>query len=131
MKPIAFERVSLADAKRVHDGPPPRKWNVDWAGRRAAANDPQALDAATRDWIDALPAALQPQRLAVGFLRITTRIAQLWNQPARCSAYLSDLMIVRRASRRGFPGDVAREIGNLAVHYETLHPAGRGWTAAR
>ena len=69
MRPIAFERVSLADAKRAHDGPPARNWREDWAGRRAVANDPQALDAG--------------------------------------------------------------EIGNPAVHYASLHPPGRGWTAAR
>jgi hypothetical protein len=130
MKPIVFEKVSLAEAKRVHDGNPRAGWRDDWTSRRAA-NEDEPLDAAALPWMESLPPAIRPQLLARQFTRIANRICALWNQPARCSSYLTDLLIIRRTSRQGFPIAVAREIGNLSVYFETLYPVGRAWTDAR
>ncbi|MEO6929065.1 MAG: hypothetical protein ABI190_07850, partial [Casimicrobiaceae bacterium] len=77
MKTIAFERVSLADAKRVHDGPAPRGWRDDWTSRRCAANAGEVLDPATSAWIATLPSAIQPVHLARRFVRIANRISRL------------------------------------------------------
>ncbi len=130
MKPMTFENVSIEEAKRVLDGTPKRTYRDDWTNRRAAANDDERLEPSAVAWIHALPQEIQPLMTASRYVRIANRIAALWNQPARCSAYLSDLLIIRRNARRGFPVEIAREIGNLSVHYETLHPPGRSWTVA-
>src|SRR5579864_8197630 len=101
MKPITFETVSVEEAKRVLDGAPKRAGRDDWTSRRGTAKDDEQLDPATAAWIHALPQEIQPLMTASRYVRIANRIAALWNQPARCSAYLADLLIIRRNARRG------------------------------
>jgi hypothetical protein len=128
MKSIAFEKVSLADAKRVHDGVP-RRLRDDWSSRRAA-DRAEPLREATAAWMSNLPDNVLPRHLAELFPRIVNKLCALWDDPARCSNYLKDLLIHRRSSRKGFPAAVAREIVTLTGYHATQFPAGRPWTEA-
>jgi hypothetical protein len=126
MKPIAYEKVSLADAKRVHEGAPrPRH---DWSSRRAAELH-EPLREATASWMSNLPDNVRPLHLAKLFPRIVNKLCTLWGGPAPCSYYLRDLLIDRRSKRSGFPAAVAREIVALTAYEATLFPAERSWTA--
>jgi hypothetical protein len=127
MKPIEFVSVTLAEARRELVGAPPKVTPSDWEKRRAARVE-ESLLPATAQWIDELPAEVQPLDLALKYARIANRICELWDDDIRCASYLSDLMIIRRATRQGFPPDVAMEIGALNVYYATLHPPRRAWT---
>lgn len=126
MKPIEFVSVTVAEARRELVGAPPKITPSEWENRRAVQVK-EALFPATAQWIDELPADVQPRALALKYARIANRMCELWSDDLRCAAYLSDLMLIRRASRRGFPPDVAREIGAINVYYATLHPPRRVW----
>jgi hypothetical protein len=127
MKPIVYEKVTMAEAKRVHDGAPPDATRQDWTKRRAGPDAHGLIREETSAWIRELPGDVRPAHLAEHFPRIANKICALWAQPVRCAAYLSDLLLARRVSRKGFPAEVAMEIGNLSIHYELLNPVGRPW----
>lgn len=128
MQPIEFEPVSTTEARRVLVGAPPRaEAEIDWSHRRATRED-DSLRPSTRQWIDELPAKVQPHHLAERYARIANSICDLWNQPLLCARLLTELLITRRNSRKGFPPAVALEIGALGAHYGKLHPPGRAWT---
>ena len=127
MNPIEFESISRADARRVLMGAPSATApDPNWLERRLAQTK-ESLFPLTTQWIRGLPQEVRPRNLLKEFARIANRLAERWNEPARCAPYLADLLIVRRDSREGFPPDVATEIGALTVYYETLHPKGRPW----
>ena len=127
MKPIAYEKVTMAEAKHVHDGAPPEVTQEDWTKRRAGPEVRELIREDTSAWMRELPGEVRPSHLAERYPRIANRICALWTQPLRCAAYLSDLLIARRANRQGFPERIAMEIGNLSIHYEMLNPIGRPW----
>lgn len=126
MKSIAFEQVSVADAKRVHDGPPRKHSGADPSLRRSPVSQDEPLDEATVTWINEM-AHSAPTQLAARFPRIANRICALWTDPIPCARYMADLLIVTRSNRQGFPAPVAREIGKLIAQYALLHPSGRAW----
>jgi hypothetical protein len=118
---IMFERVSLADAKRIHDRASANEAKPDWLQRRSANNNVDPLHPDTAKWIRGLPADIRPDELARRYARIANRIYSLWHQPSRCTDYLDELLIVRRASRQGFPREVAKDIAKLTAHYARLN----------
>jgi hypothetical protein len=127
MKPIAYEKVTMAEAKHIHDGSPPDVTQEDWTKRRAGPDVHELIREETSAWMRELPAEVRPTHLAERYPRIANKICALWMQPLRCAAYLSDLLIARRANRKGFPAEVAMELGSLGIHYEMLNPIGRPW----
>ena len=127
MKPIAYEQVTMAEAKRVHEGAPPDMTLEDWTKRRAGPDVHELIHEATSAWMRELPGEVRPVHLAERYPRIANKICALWMQPLRCAAYLSDLLIARRVRRKGFPAEVAMELGNLSILYEVLNPVGRPW----
>jgi hypothetical protein len=124
MKSIMFEKVSLADAKRVHDGKPRQVARHDGSLRRGANDHEEPLREAMTTWLADLPDNVRPLRLVERFPRIANKICALWKQPVRCSYYMADLLIVRREKRQGFPLVIGKEIGKLIAHYSTLHDPG-------
>ncbi len=125
--PIPYMVTSVVEAKRELDGPPAEVKVIDWSRRRAPAVPTASIESTTGTWITALPAKVQPHELARHYPRIANRICALWDEPIPCTQYLKELMIVRRAKRQGFPGNIAGEIGALTLHYQMLHPVGRVW----
>jgi hypothetical protein len=67
---IMFERVSLADAKRVHDRAPANEAKPAWLKRRSANNNAEPLHPDTANWIRGLPADIRPDELARRYARL-------------------------------------------------------------
>jgi hypothetical protein len=132
MNPITFEfeKVSFAEAKRVHEGAPRKVADPAWTSRRLNAELCETIRQETVGWMRGLPDGARPAHLAEHFPRIANRICALWEDPVRCAPYLSDLLLIRRPAREGFPMAVANDIGNLTLYYTQLHPVGRPWLVA-
>lgn len=127
MDSFTFEKVSLEDAKRVHDGVPSTKSSLDGPldghHNRARINNDEPLRPETAQWLLALPATVRPHKLAQRYPRVANRICALWGQPRQCSDYLDELLLVRRpVPRQGFPSEVAKDIAGLTAYYLKLHP---------
>jgi hypothetical protein len=124
MKPLEFEKVSVADVQKELESQ--RKQVVDRT--RAVQRTPQSgavLQDATTVWMAELPPTLRPIMLASAFPRIANSIAELWRRVARCEEYLDTLVVDVRGDRSGFPPEVAQELRALRSYYAELHPASR------
>jgi hypothetical protein len=117
---IAFERVTVAEAKAVHDGPSAPEAKADWP-RRRAANNAEPLHPQAREWIQGLPPDLRLEALTQHYARIANKICSLWPKPEQCTEYLEELLIVRRVRRQGFPAEVAKDIAKITAHYARLN----------
>jgi hypothetical protein len=82
----------------------------------------QTLLPATLRWIGSLPFEFQPTAIASAFPRVANALAALWPRPDAFGGYLFELLVDRRAGRRGFPIRVLRELHALRAYYATLHP---------
>jgi hypothetical protein len=89
--------------------------NMAWLRR---ANPANYMLPATVNWFEALPPELRPIALAMQYARIANLLAQQWNDEKACSAYFDDLLMGRRAKRRGFPPNVRRELWQLREYYQ-------------
>jgi len=117
MEPINFEFVTVEEAKRVLDGPPPLVAEPDWTDlRRPLSPQEQALTPAALKWLAHLPREARPLELCWTYPRIANRLAEIWGAPALLSAYLGDLLIDKRGGRQGFPGGIALELTRLQEH---------------
>ena len=119
MKPLEFEKVSVADARAALEGP--SKAEPATEVRRRSDTTAVLLDS-TRAWMAELPYAVRPGELAQRYPRIANSIAELWPRPARCDEYLESLLVDLRGNRKGFPYAVAQELAALRAHYAELHP---------
>jgi hypothetical protein len=61
---------------------------------------------------------VRPVALAEQYARIANLLAQQWNDDRACRAYFDDLLMGRRATRRGFPVNVRRELWLLREYYQ-------------
>lgn len=61
-----------------------------------------------------------PHLLQEKFPRIVEQIVSVWPYPDKAIALFEDLLIDKRGGRQGFDPDVAREIFQLRVVYETI-----------
>lgn len=72
------------------------------------------LDQQACQWMETLPVAKRPVRLAQLYPRILNRIASCWKRRDQCHDYFSQLLFdTNRFDRKGFPLDVAQEISTL------------------
>ena len=126
LEPIAFESIPFAAAKRIHDGFPEDE--PDWESHRVVAKSPDDLSPSALQWMDRLPATVRPLDLASDFPRIVNRISALWNQPEPCRKYLTELLIVGRKKRQGFPLAIVSAISDLTAYFTKLNPEGRPWS---
>lgn len=118
---IPFEKVSIQEAKAVLDGistTTPSRPLKNWALLRAT-NNPNNSELTERawQWLDQLPAPVQPGALVQQFPRITNKLAELWSTPHDCEKYLDTLMLDHRDGRKGFPPEIAMEIAHLKIHF--------------
>lgn len=121
---LAFEKVSLEEAKKVLDGDDKdAAADKSWSDNRRPQPAVKLL-AATARWLLDLPQELRPYALAKLYPRIANDLCRLWRQPALWQQYAADLMIVRRDDRprQGFPAQVASELAALVAHHTTLYP---------
>jgi hypothetical protein len=107
----------------------------DWTRYRRAQPANIVLPATAR-WANALPPELRPQSMLGQFPRIANRIANAWDDPSAMRLVFEDLLVSRRASRRGFPPEVANELLRLRAHFAGDAPpppptTTRYWSARR
>lgn len=121
MDPIAFEKVTLQEAKAVLDGIEKRaELKGAWDSERLPPNSEDLkLQDATLRWIASLPEKVRPWELARQFPRVANKLTKIWSQQSMRERELEDLLIDKRGNRQGFPVQVAAEIMALKVHYTT------------
>lgn len=117
---LPYTPVTVEEASLTLAAPPaaPEQW-------RRAPLDPaeQELLASTFRWLARLPEGVRPMQLARQFPRIANRLAAAWRSPVRCEPYLRSLLVSDRPNRRGFPAEVALELGSLCSYYQNVvHP---------
>ena len=88
------------------------------ANREQQAGEPLAHD--TLQWLAGLPENVRPGVLPVRFPRIANALARRWGSGTACRAYLDDLLIDKRGTRRGLPDEVADELATLKDYFETV-----------
>lgn len=119
---IPFEKVSLKEAKEAMDGPatPKPDLEAEWANTRSPAMEAHASELNERawEWLDKLPAEIQPGGLVQQFPRIANKLAEIWGRPAQCHRYMEEMMLDHRGGRKGFPLDVTLELAKLKAYYE-------------
>ena len=95
---------------------------ADWARAAEGAVDAGSLKT-TVEWVESMPAHVQPRELTLRFPRVATALWGLWNEPLSFNKYVEVLLLERReTNRQGFPGGVLRELFLLREYYATLHP---------
>lgn len=109
---VAVERAEPGTARRTAA-----------ATRALLGIEETELSADARVWLACLDESLRPRELERQYPRIVNRLAQLWREPARCTAYLDALVFPDRVGRQGFPPVVAQDIARLRVHVlREIHP---------
>ncbi|HET7095887.1 MAG TPA: hypothetical protein VFJ68_00765, partial [Casimicrobiaceae bacterium] len=73
---------------------------------------------ATIKWIESLPSEICPIALGKQHARIANLLAQQWNDDEACRAYFDDLLMGRRAKRRGFSANVRGELWVLREYFQ-------------
>lgn len=107
---------------------PPRV--TDWASRRKA-QPVNVLLPATQRWLETLPEVVRPTTLAHKFPRIANRLAAAWSNPHESAACLRSLLVDERGGRKGFPGDVMDDLGDLREYLTQMNPLRDGvWSDA-
>lgn len=93
---------------------------VDYKLLRASerAQDKELSDAAFK-WLASLPKAVRPIELGRCFPRIVNRFAMMWAYPDAVDAYLQELLIDQRGTRRGFPPLIAKELAELRAYFDS------------
>lgn len=113
-KPVAVEDVlqqlAAAPAQDVDD--PYR------ALRRREA--PAVLEDASLTWMAKLPREVQPRLTGAKYPRIVNRLAGLWGDKEEAAAYVGELLVDTRGSRKGFPADISTELETLRAHLKKL-----------
>jgi hypothetical protein len=78
----------------------------------------------TLRWLAGLPEDIRPEEMPARFPRFANALALRWIDRDACRAYLEDLLIDKRGTRRGLPNAVADELATLKNYVETvLYPA--------
>ncbi len=117
MDSIPFEKVTVQEAKAVADGPPVKVVEKNWTLARGKDSlNPDFTEEGWK-WLDSLPPEVQPGGLVQLFPRIANKLAEIWNRPHQCERYLDALVLDNRGDRKGFPLDVAVELGKLKAYY--------------
>jgi hypothetical protein len=122
MKPLEFEIVSVAEAKRALEGEQAKQPDASQCVEKRVRISQERLLHITRVWLASLPQEVRPINLVENFPRIANRLRYLWKNVARCEAYLDDLLVDRRGDRKGFPLEVSQELTALRDYYSLLHP---------
>jgi hypothetical protein len=84
----------------------------------------EILAGETLQWLAALPADVRPQHLPTKFPRMANMLGCRWADRQACLAYLDDLLIDKRGTRRGFPLEIVEELASLKNYFQTVvYPA--------
>jgi hypothetical protein len=85
----------------------------------AAVATSETLTRETIQWLAELPAEVMPQHLPLRFPRMANALHCRWADRKACLAYLDDLIIDKRGTRRGFPDEILEELATLKNYFQT------------
>jgi len=121
MEYIPFEKVSLPEAKAALDADLTPKAKVNWEQFRRPQNPKSMIltDHAVK-WLFSVPREILPKTLAREYPRIINYIADRWETPSACVAYLDELLIDERGTRQGFSQKIVFELNRLKLHLAPL-----------
>ena len=122
MKSLEFEKVSVGEARLALEAEPAKPDASQSYKRTRTLEEP--LLGVTRAWLAALPEDVRPIKLAQQFPRIANRLRHVWKRVATCEAYLDDLLVSRRGTRKGFQLEITQELEALREYYARLYPGG-------
>jgi hypothetical protein len=115
-------RKGLMDYDDVHGMPvarhvaaPPRP-SQDWSEFRRAKPADRLLPIGA-NWLDRLPADIQPCALAAEYPRVANLIALQWKDHCACPLYFDELLVDHRGGRQGFPAAVLGDLLKLREHW--------------
>jgi hypothetical protein len=86
----------------------------------ATAGTSEQLTRETIQWLAELPPEVMPQHLSLRFPRMANALYLRWTDRHACSAYLDDLIIDKRGTRRGFPDEILEELATLKNYFQTV-----------
>jgi hypothetical protein len=121
MESIEFEHVTIESLQASQRDE--RKLQEDHAAQKAnALRTPGApadlrLSEEAEKWLNALPEAVRPTKLATSYPRVANRLCQCWRRPVKADRYFEDLLTDKRGGRQGFPIGVALELASLNDYY--------------
>ncbi len=115
----ARARVAAVRARHAA-GTPTGRW-----ARAPAAVGPVELSFAARQWLKAIPTALQPLELCRAYPRVANRIALCWDDTGLAGTVFNELLVDSRGGREGFPSAVAAELLRLHAWCERRAAAAR------
>jgi len=119
---IAAQRPAPGSTQPATPSEPPQapaRSTVQRGDPRRRANPANFLLPGGIHWFANLPVGVRPVALAEKYPRIVNLLAQSWSSPSACRARFDDLLLDRRGSRQGFPGDIRSELVRLREHYLT------------
>jgi hypothetical protein len=82
----------------------------------------RSLNKSATSWLHELPQEVRPRACVIRFPRILNRLARYWDAPGMLDQIFNELLVDKRAGRKGFPPEILAEIRALYTHYRTLHP---------
>jgi len=90
-----------------------------WVRRRGPQLEHESkLSGWTRSWLEALPEHLRPTQLGSCHPHVANRLALSWRDPVLTERVFDDLLVDRRAGRRGFSPPVVAELLRLREHHD-------------
>jgi len=90
-----------------------------WVRRRGPQLEHESkLSGWTRSWLEALPGHLRPTDLGSCHPHVANRLALSWRDPVLTELVFNDLLVDRRAGRRGFAPPVVAELVRLREHHD-------------
>jgi hypothetical protein len=82
----------------------------------------RVLNRSTVTWLHELPNEVRPREAALRFQRILNRLSRYWDSPRMLDDIFAELLVDKRAGRKGFPPEILAEIRALYAHFKSLHP---------
>jgi hypothetical protein len=78
----------------------------------------------TLAWAADLPPDIQPHELIRSYARIVNHLALGWEDPDATRSHFDELLVGKRANRKGFPKQVETELIALRRYFAALHAEG-------
>lgn len=88
-----------------------------WNAVRQVFLQDTPLHERTFKWLATLPPTIRPMATARRYPRIVNRIGDLWSHCEYTRLFLQSLLNDRRGGRRGFPGEIRKELEAVQQYY--------------
>ena len=122
--PVTHRPRNVADGASAPESSAPVTETY-WSRRRRPQLDHESrLSGWTRTWLEALPEHLRPTQLSSCHPHVANRLALSWRDPMLTEHAFEDLLVDRRAGRKGFAPAVVDELLRLREFHDQRRGAG-------